>query len=119
MKKFLEEQGILEVVKELCNKIENNRVFIVASEKSNSWRLMCADNEYAYPYGYTYNLIRCGCAKAKRGSDQTIARLHPYFPNNDISNSLKQFVEMAVELGYYERTTDEDLGARTYNTIWI
>ena len=119
MKKFVEEQGILEVVQDLCEKIENNRVFIIASEKSNSWKLMCADNEYAYPYGYTYNLIRCGCAKAKRGHNETVAKLHSYNPTNDISDSLKLFVDMAVELGYYERKTNENLGARTYSIVWI
>lgn len=118
MKKMVENEGYYDLLVDLCEKIENQRVFIIASTKSNSWKLMCADNEYAYPYGYTYNLIRCGCAKAKRG-DECTARLHPYNPMTDISNSLKRFVDMAVELGYYKRKTNDDLGGKSYDTVWI
>lgn len=103
-------------IRSMCKAIEARTCFVIASNKR--WKMIVAgDNKY--PYDYTWNLIRWGFARKARGTD-FYAQLHPYCPNQGISTSLSCFLNKAVEMGYYERTTNQVFnGGTDFNTIWM
>lgn len=120
MRKYLKisEDYELETIKSMCSAIESKKCFIIACDKTNDWKMIVAGDN-GYPYDYTYNLIRWGYAKQKRGC-HTIAKLHPYCPNQGISSALSRFLNDCVDAGYYKRTTNQTFnGGTDFNTIWI
>lgn len=121
MKKYFNEIGDFEkgIIETMCEAIESRRVFVVASNKR--WKMLCHSegNAVHYVYDYTYNLIRWGFAKKARNTDFHAA-LHPYCPNQDISGTLSNFLNTAVEMGFYTRTTDKVFnGGTEFQTIWM
>lgn len=104
------------IIKGMCEIIEKGTCFIVANEKR--WKFLSRESNM-YTYDYTYNLCRFGFARKARNSDFHAA-LHRYCPNQDISSTLANFLNTAVSMGLYERTTTKKFdGGTDYQIIWM
>lgn len=96
--------------------IENKQLFIVAS--GAKYKILSRENN-SYTYDYTYNFIKWGFARKARNRD-FFAQVHKYCPLQDFSTTLANFLNIAVELGYYARTTQEKFdGGQDFQVIWM
>jgi hypothetical protein len=109
------EQYEITVISEMCKAIETRKALIIAGGKR--WKMLVSGENYTYDY--TYNLIRWGFARKARNTDHH-AQLHPYCPNQYISGCLAHFLNTAVEMGFYTRTTEQVFnGGSEFQTIWM
>lgn len=99
----------------MCKAIELKKLHIVCTNAN--YKMLVSDGNYTYDY--TYNLCRFGFAKVSRKSKH-LAMLHKYCPYQDVAQSLSAFLNTAVELGYYVRTTKEKFdGGQDFQFIWM
>lgn len=96
--------------------IENKQIFIVAS--GAKYKILSRENS-AYTYDYTYNFIKWGFARKVRNSD-FFAQVHKYCPSQNISATLANFLNTAVAMGFYTRTTKERFdGGTDFQIFWM
>ena len=104
-----------EIICEMCKAIESKKALIIAA--GSRWKFLVSGANYTYDY--TFNLIRWGFARKARGTDFH-AQLHKYCPNQDISGTLANFLNTAVEMGLYTRTNSVKFnGGQDFQTIWM
>lgn len=118
MKKYFNniEENEKSIIKTMCEAIESKKLHIVCN--TNKFKMLVTASN-GYTYDYTYNLCRWGFAKKSRSSDW-LAVLHPYCPNQGISNALSNFINIAVEMGLYTRKTTEIFnGGCDFQIIWL
>ena len=100
----------------ICSDIENGRITIISTARKFK---IVSPGENGYLYDWTYNFIRFGFARVSR-SDRFCAHQHPYCPNQHASAILSNFINTAVEMGLYERTTARCFdGGQNINIIWL
>ena len=103
------------IICEMCKAIESRKALIIAA--GSRWKVLVPGENYTYDY--TYNLIRWGFARKARNTDHH-AQLHKYCPHQDISGTLAMFLNTAVELGLYIRTTSTEFnGGQEFQTIYM
>lgn len=96
--------------------IESKQIFIIAS--GARYKILSRENS-SYTYDYTYNFIKWGFTRKARNTE-FFAQLHKYCPSQDISSTLANFLNTAVEMGLYTRTTEEQFdGGQDFQTIWM
>ena len=100
----------------MCEAIESKKLHIVCT--TNKYKMLVTASN-GYTYDYTYNLCRWGFARKSRNNDQ-LAILHPYTPCQYISTVLSNFLNRAVEMGFYTRKTTEVFnGGCDFQIIWL
>lgn len=117
MKKYFNNinESDLYSIREMCKAIESKKVFIVCTDSKFKMLVSGAN----YTYDYTYNLCRFGFAQNSLASDN-LAKLNKYTPHQSISYILCDFLNTAVEMGLYERTTDEVFhSGLDFQMIWM
>ena len=104
------------IIAEMCEAIEAGRVSVLSTDKR--FRII-TPGANGYIYDYTYNFIRWGFAKKARGNEFTAAQ-HPYCPNQHVSATIANFINTAVEMGYYTRKTSKTFdGGSNIQIIWM
>lgn len=104
------------IINNMCKQIEGDKIFCVCTGKR--FKILSRESSQ-YTYDYTYNFIRFGFATKARNTDFH-AKQHPYCPNQYMAQIIANFINTAVELGYYTRTTDKGFnGGNQVQTIWM
>lgn len=104
------------IINNICRQIENDGIFCVSTDKK--FKLLGRESSL-YTYDYTYNFIRFGFATKARNTDFH-AKQHPYCPNHYIAQIIANFINKAVEMGYYVRTTEKVFnGGNEPQIIWM
>lgn len=100
----------------MCEAIEAKALHIVCTNNHFKFLVTGASG---YTFDYTFNLCRWGFARKARNNDH-LAMLHKYTPYQGVSCCLSAFLNKAVELGYYKRTTEEEFnGGVDFQMIWL
>lgn len=104
------------VIPQMCQAIESRSIVFISTDKR--FKVMSA-GENGYMYDWTYNLCRWGFARESRNS-HFHAQQHAYCPHQHMSGVIAHFINTAVEMGLYERTTNERFdGGQDFQTIWM
>ena len=104
------------IISGICQDIEAGRITIISTDKKFK---IVSPGENGYLYDWTYNFIRFGFARKSRSSDFH-AQQHAYCPNQHTSAIVANFINTAVEMGLYERTTAQRFdGGQNINIIWM
>ena len=104
------------IIAGICSDIENGRITIISTDRKFK---IVSPGSNGYLYDWTYNFIRFGFAKKSRSSEFH-AQQHTYCPHQHTSAILANFINTAVEMGIYERTTDQRFdGGQNINIIWL
>ena len=105
------------IIESMCKAIESQRCFIISTEKR--WKFMVPAEDGSYVYDYTYNLIRFGFTRKARNNDFQASQ-HSYCPHQYTSGVLSNFLNPAVDMGLYERTTERKFdGGTDFQMIWM
>ena len=106
----------IDVLKDICKEIEEDRIFVISSKDRNKAQFLVRWDSYIG--SRTYVLIKLGYLK--RGSDDFNCRLNPYCPNQSISDSLALFLSDCISEGIYTGLAKpENLRAKDVRTIWL
>lgn len=104
------------IIADICKDIENGRITIISTDRKFK---IVSPGANGYLYDWTYNFIRFGFAKKSKSSDFH-AQQHAYCPNQHTSAIVANFINTAVEMGIYERTTAQRFdGGQNINIIWM
>ena len=104
------------IIAGICSDIENGRITIISTDRKFK---IVSPGANGYLYDWTYNFIRFGFAKKSRSSEFH-AQQHAYCPNQHTSAILANFINTAVEMGLYKRTTAQRFdGGQNINIIWL
>ena len=99
----------------MCEAIESKQLHIVCT--TNKFKMLVTRSRYTYDY--TYNLCRWGFARKSRNNDR-LAMLHPYTHCQYVSTVLSNFLNRAVEMGFYTRKTTEIFnGGCEFQIVWM
>lgn len=103
------------IIADMCKSIEDDKIFFVSTDKK--FKMLVRGNTYTYDY--TYNLIRYGFATKARGTDFH-AKQHAYCPNQYTAQVQANFINTAVEMGFYTRQTNREFnGGNNVQIIWM
>lgn len=104
------------IIADICKDIETGRITIISTDRKFK---IVSPGANGYLYDWTYNFIRFGFARKSRTSD-FYAQQHAYCPNQHTSAIVANFINTAVEMGIYERTTAQRFdGGQNINIIWM
>ena len=104
------------IIAGICSDIENGRITVISTDRKFK---IVSPGANGYLYDWTYNFIRFGFARVSR-SDRFCAQQHSYCPNQHTSAIIANFINTAVEMGLYERTTAQRFdGGQNINIIWL
>ena len=110
------EASDLSIIAGICSDIENGRITVISTDRKFK---ILSPGTSGYLFDWTYNFIRFGFAKGSRSS-KFHAQQHPYSPNQYTSAILANFLNTAVEMGLYERTTAKRFdGGQNIDIIWM
>lgn len=103
------------IIVQMCEDIENRDIVFISTDK----RFKVMGKNRSFMSDWTYNLCRWGFARKSRNSDFH-AQQHPYCPHQHMSGVIAHFINTAVEMGLYERKTNERFdGGQDFQTIWM
>lgn len=100
--------------KNLVDAIINNRIFIVVNSKNCDCTFLEKDERYISQF--TYVLKKWGYVGKSRSNDY-LAHLNKYAPNQNISSTLSWFMNDAREAGLTDN--DRDWSGASFDTIWV
>ena len=104
------------IIAGICADIEAGRITIISTDRKFK---LVSPGANDYLYDWTYIFIRFGFAKKSRLSEFH-AQQHQYCPNQHVSAIIANFLNTAVEMGLYERTTETRFdGGQNINIIWL
>lgn len=106
----------IRIISDICADIEAGRITVFSTDRR--FKIM-SPGANGYMYDWTYNFCRWGFAKCARNT-QFHAAQHTYCPNQHISAILANFINTAVEMGYYTRTTSRRFdGGQNVQIVWL
>ena len=104
------------IIAGICSDIENGRIFVISTDRKFK---VVSPGENGYLYDWTYNFIRFGFVRKSRSS-AFHAQQHSYCPNQHTSAIIANFINTAVDMGLYTRTTGQRFdGGQNINIIWM
>lgn len=104
------------IIAGICSDIENGRISIISTDRKFK---IVSPGANGYLYDWTFNFIRFGFVRKSRNSDFH-AQQHAYCPNQHVSAILANFINTAVEMGFYQMTTGRRFdGGQNINIIWL
>ena len=105
-----------ENIANICSDIENGRISIISTDRKFK---IVSPGANGYLFDWTYNFIRFGFARVSR-SDRFCAQQHSSCPNQYTSSIISNFINTAVEMDLYKRTTARRFdGGQNLNIIWM
>ena len=106
----------ISIISDICADIENGRITIISTDRKFK---IVSPGANGYLYDWTYNFCRWGFAKKSRNSEFH-AQQHAYCPNQHTSAIIANFINTAVEMGYYQMQTGRTFdGGQNINIIWM
>jgi hypothetical protein len=104
------------IIAGICSDIENGRITVISTDRKFK---IVSPGDNGYLFDWTYNFIRFGFARKSRSSEFH-AQQHPYCPNQTVNAIIANFINTAVDMGFYERATSKRFdGGQNINIIWM